>query len=336
LIPALGGPERLLVRGGRYPHFSPDGRWIAYSSSTRINLAESKVFIIPVGGGTPKRIAEDIPWATSPVWSPDGRYLLVLGAASVNDFASLELWLISSEGRASMKTGLASILRARQISLFEEGPSVFSLDWIGDALFFGTDSSVWTIAIKNGSSQLGELRKLASGTTAMLGVRGSNSKLVFESRSLAAHRWSLRLDLNSGRVQGPMQQLPHSGGNQVMPASSSDGRQLVYLQSGPSSQELRLRDMTSGTERGLSNKRVRPKISPDGKKVKDESTKIERSTKWDGPRLVSEIKGLGSGKITETYSVDAEHHQLRVALQIENTRRPMATNHVYDADAAGR
>jgi len=267
LIPALGGAERLLVRGGRYPHFSPDGRWIAYSSSTRINLAESKVFIIPVGGGTPKRIAEDIPWATSPVWSPDGRYLLVLGAASVNDEASLEFWLISSEGGASMKTGLASILRARQISLFEEKPSVFSLDWIGDALFFGTDSSVWTIAIKNGASQLGELRKLASGTSAMVGVRGSNSKLVFESRSLASHLWSLRLDLNSGRVQGPMQQLPHSGGNQVMPASSSDGRRLVYLQSGPNSEEVRLRDLGSGNEKVLSSVRARPKISPDGAKV---------------------------------------------------------------------
>jgi eukaryotic-like serine/threonine-protein kinase len=32
LIPALGGQERLLVRGGRHPRFSPDGHWIAYSS----------------------------------------------------------------------------------------------------------------------------------------------------------------------------------------------------------------------------------------------------------------------------------------------------------------
>src|SRR5205085_11819085 len=40
------------------------------------------------------------------------------------------------------------------------------------------------------------------------------------------------------------------------------------------------------------------RMSPDGKKIKDENTKIERKTKWDGGKLVSEISGLGQGKIT--------------------------------------
>jgi hypothetical protein len=31
LIPAFGGEERLLVRGGRFPRFSPDGQWVAYT-----------------------------------------------------------------------------------------------------------------------------------------------------------------------------------------------------------------------------------------------------------------------------------------------------------------
>jgi hypothetical protein len=35
---------------------------------------------------------------------------------------------------------------------------------------------------------------------------------------------------------------------------------------------------------------------------------------------------------TETYTVDPEHHQLRVTLQVENPRRPMTLNHVYDTD----
>jgi hypothetical protein len=72
------------------------------------------------------------------------------------------------------------------------------------------------------------------------------------------------------------------------------------------------------------------RLSPDGKKIKDESTKIERKTVWTGGKLVSEINGLGNGKITETYSADPDHHQLRVAVQIE--RRP-AIVHIYDADA---
>ena len=74
------------------------------------------------------------------------------------------------------------------------------------------------------------------------------------------------------------------------------------------------------------------RLSPDGKKIKDESTKIERKTKWDGGKLVSEISGLGGGTITETYSVDLDHHQLHRTVQMDSARRPTVTSRVYDAD----
>ncbi len=78
------------------------------------------------------------------------------------------------------------------------------------------------------------------------------------------------------------------------------------------------------------------RLSPDNKKVKDESTHIERKTKWDGVRLVSEITGLGSGKITETYTVDDEHHQLHVVTVVDGGRggQPRTVSHVYDQDAS--
>jgi hypothetical protein len=74
------------------------------------------------------------------------------------------------------------------------------------------------------------------------------------------------------------------------------------------------------------------RLATDGTKVKDESTGIERKTKWDGSKLVSEVTGLGSGKITETYAVDAELKQLRVALAIDGPRKTSLTR-VYDLDS---
>jgi hypothetical protein len=42
------------------------------------------------------------------------------------------------------------------------------------------------------------------------------------------------------------------------------------------------------------------RLAPDGKKVKDDNTGIERKTKWDGEKLVTEISGLGPmGKATK-------------------------------------
>ena len=78
------------------------------------------------------------------------------------------------------------------------------------------------------------------------------------------------------------------------------------------------------------------RLSPDGKKVKDDNTGVERKTKWDGTKLVSEISGLGSGKATQTFVVVPETHQLRVTVQMEGrggSNQPRTFTHVYDANA---
>ena len=74
------------------------------------------------------------------------------------------------------------------------------------------------------------------------------------------------------------------------------------------------------------------RLSPDGKKIKDESTGIERKTRWDGSMLVTDITGAGPGKITETYAVDQEHGRLNVTVQMENSRGPNAgvSRRLYD------
>jgi hypothetical protein len=76
------------------------------------------------------------------------------------------------------------------------------------------------------------------------------------------------------------------------------------------------------------------RLSPDGKKIKDENTKIERKTKWDGDKLVSEINGLGRGKMTQTFAVDPERKQLRLTVVMEGGRsgQPRTITQVYDAD----
>lgn len=78
------------------------------------------------------------------------------------------------------------------------------------------------------------------------------------------------------------------------------------------------------------------RLSPTGEKVKDESTNIERRTKWEGGKLVSEIRG-DAGRITETYSADATHHELLVIVRVEASGREENArifHRVYTAGAA--
>jgi hypothetical protein len=77
------------------------------------------------------------------------------------------------------------------------------------------------------------------------------------------------------------------------------------------------------------------RLSPNGQKIKDESTGIERKTKWDADKLVSEISGAGSRKITQTYSADPEHKQLHVAVQMDTPGQPTKITYVYDAAGSG-
>ena len=75
------------------------------------------------------------------------------------------------------------------------------------------------------------------------------------------------------------------------------------------------------------------RLATDGQKVKDENTKMERKTKWDGGKLVSEISGLGPGKMTQTFSVDPEHHQLRITVLMEGGRSgPRTIAQVYEPE----
>ncbi|MFN0166053.1 MAG: protein kinase domain-containing protein [Bryobacteraceae bacterium] len=260
LVPSLGGDERLLVRGGHYPRFSPDGQWVAYSSSLT-DLTESKVFVVPAAGGSPKQVGADIPVALGPVWSPDGKSLLVTGQDGVGDRNSRNFWLAPVAGGKSRKTEIATLLTGNRLSLFS------GMDWRGQSLLFTGRSSVWALDLEPGSFKSGNLRKITTGTASLRGVRGTETRFVFSSGMDSDHLWTLPLDLNTGKVTGPLQAVSHSGGSQWAPASSSDGRVLAYTQLNPGGGELRVRDNGSGRESVLVTRQARPKVSPDGSRV---------------------------------------------------------------------
>src|SRR5207253_10021779 len=56
------------------PQVSPDGKWIAYDTSTpdlAANKSNSAVFLILASGGPSQKIAD----GSGPAWSPDGKTL---------------------------------------------------------------------------------------------------------------------------------------------------------------------------------------------------------------------------------------------------------------------
>lgn len=78
LVNADGSGARQFTRGDRSatsPAFSPDGRWLAFSSS---RSGKSQVWAIPLDGGEARQITDAGNDAGSFAWSPDGRRIAYL------------------------------------------------------------------------------------------------------------------------------------------------------------------------------------------------------------------------------------------------------------------
>src|SRR5262245_19513879 len=81
-IPAVGGsPRQLTTNPGpdSYPQWSPDGKFIAYTSNSdqKSWAAKTDVFLIPSGGGAPRNITKDFfeSAGNNVAWASDGNTL---------------------------------------------------------------------------------------------------------------------------------------------------------------------------------------------------------------------------------------------------------------------
>jgi tricorn protease len=94
--------RRLTVNKARdaYPRFSPDGKWIAFSSDRNGNM---DVFIMPADGGTPKQLtfhsADDIVLG----WTPDSHGVL-FSSSRGEDFMA-QLYVVSVDGGMEQRAG---------------------------------------------------------------------------------------------------------------------------------------------------------------------------------------------------------------------------------------
>lgn len=130
VAPSSGGRATVLTRNvemDAYPQFSPDGKWVAYSS---LRTGNWDIFVAPAEGGAPTRLtwcsSSDITYG----WSPDGKYV------------------IFSAGRETGQTELfaldAKTLRLKQLTQDYESINHASYSPDGKRVVFGRRGFHWT------------------------------------------------------------------------------------------------------------------------------------------------------------------------------------------------
>jgi tricorn protease len=87
-----------------YPKFSPDGKWIAFSSSRSGNY---DVYVIPANGGKPKRLTRHSAADYVVTWTPDSKYVVFRSSRDREYRSSLYKVSLEAELPEKMPCGTA-------------------------------------------------------------------------------------------------------------------------------------------------------------------------------------------------------------------------------------
>jgi len=126
-----------------YAHFSPDGKWIAFTGSYDGGY---DVYIIPATGGEPKRLTYHPAYDRVVGWTPDGKYVLFVSYRTLK----YELYRVDLEGHYPEKLPLDQVAYA---SISPDGKRVAFNRFYSDRMNWkgykgGMQQDIWIADIK--------------------------------------------------------------------------------------------------------------------------------------------------------------------------------------------
>ena len=315
-IPAFGGQARLLARNGLNPRFSPDGLQVAYWSGAPGVAARvpgtGAIWVVPVAGGQPRRLGAGFTRASFPVWSPDGKYLLLLGytAKAAFDPSALDWWLVSVNESGVNGTGAYTLPARAGLPTIDDSAILsprFSSEprpgcWASNntivfSMASGDTSNLWSAEISPKGTAAGALRRLTSGAGGEVEPScATNDTIAFTSMEPKSQVWSQAFDLNRGKPKGALERITQDLARHESPSFTDDGRYVAFTsaQSGP--MNIWLREMTTGQESRVApspSVQRYPAVSASGARIAFSSYEGEK-------RLIYvSTRGVGTQKVCE-------------------------------------
>ncbi len=287
MISALGGAEQKIAEGGFGPRFSPDGNWILYRTGDRLAtiFGSGGIYVVPTGGGVPRRLAHQLANAFAPVWSPDGKSVLIFAVqGGFPTWGVIDWWIVQFDSGELKQTGIMKELQSRKLA-----PSELSLAtqhlvpvanrWTEEHIifsaFFGQISNIWRLPFSPASRRIsGPPERLTMGTA--LEADGSilnkdaHTWLAFSSVLENVDLWSLPIQPDRAKPMGELQRLTRGLGADVRPSVTVDGSKVVYNSNSAGNWDVWIKDLRNGAERVLASSELdeeNPCITSDGQEV---------------------------------------------------------------------
>ena len=290
MMPTLGSEEgrapRLVAPAGRRPRFSPDGQWIAYWRGDR--HFGGRTFIVQSTGGAPRPVLPHFRAARDPIWSPDGKHLLLIGQGPEDREG--DWWLAPVDGGEAIQTGVAEAARAKGIGeQGETGASRMTDEFVpaawmplGNAVIValpaGESFNLWQVVLSR-TWKFERIERLTSGPGHHLHASVSRTgRLVMANMAITSNIYGIQPDRTTGQPQPDLVPITDDRSHNVLRDVSADGSTVIFHRLKGGVWQPILREMNAGTEEVLSqsHSNVRSgfpaqqlvyRVSSDGKQV---------------------------------------------------------------------
>ena len=253
VVPTLGGLPKKLADGS-FPQFSPDGSRVSYVAPAPTGVLPRVIMTIPSDGGEAKELKVEKYLYGGPVWRPDGRGLLFIGADNSDKPPNNRDWyFVPADGGPILPTGALSRLEAAGFGL-------------GRYLSVTTGGLLYT----NGSIDSTSIYRMpfdagfehASGDPVPIIVGSGYNfsptaskdgrRIAFAiGNNLSTNIWHAPIDAATGKVAGGAVRITSGVNPSYAPSPSKDGKRFAYVGDPPGSAEVRVRDVATGKDARL-------------------------------------------------------------------------------------
>jgi imidazolonepropionase-like amidohydrolase/Tol biopolymer transport system component len=225
---------------------SPDGRTIAF------NLL-GDIYVMPVGGGAPKRIAEGLAWEVQPRFSPDGQRIAFTSDRGGGD----NIWVMNADGSDKRQVTKEDFRLLNQPTWSPDGKFIAAKKHFTTGRSLGT-GEVWIYHVSGGGGvplvkrpnerhqkELGEPTFTPDGKGIYF-TRNVTPGPIFEyAQNSNTDLFNIeRYDLETGETST----VASGPGGSVRPTPSPDGKKIAFVRRERAKSKLYVKDLTTGVE----------------------------------------------------------------------------------------
>ncbi|HEX8839268.1 MAG TPA: amidohydrolase, partial [Sphingomicrobium sp.] len=228
---------------------SPDGALVAFDML-------GDIYVMPIAGGTPTRIAEGLSYEQQPRWSPDGTRIAFVSDRGGGD----NIWTMNADGSNKKQLTKEDFRLLNQPSWSPDGRYIVAKKHFTTGRSLGT-GEVWLYHVDGGAGvqlvkrkderhqkELGEPTFAADGKSVYF-TRNITPGPIFQyAQDSNTELFAIdRYELESGETH----RVTAGNGGAVRPTPSPDGKYLAFVRRERAKSKLYVRDLASGNERKI-------------------------------------------------------------------------------------